>query len=80
MIISTDHPRWGTVRHVRTAGRGWWPAATPVRAPEFGEHRDDILADVLGLDSEQIAELAREEPLGRRNRAPPRRATVRGRG
>jgi len=57
MIISTPHPEFGEVRHVRTAGRGWWPAPDPVRAPGLGEHRDAILGGLLGLDDEQIAAL-----------------------
>ncbi|WCB95149.1 Acetyl-CoA:oxalate CoA-transferase [Baekduia alba] len=65
LIVDTPHDAFGTVRHVRTSGRGWWPAPEPRRAPELGEHRDEILGDLLGYDADAIAALAAAGAFGR---------------
>ena len=64
LIVETKHDHWGTVRHVRTAARGWWPRAAATRAPRLGEHRDEVLTDLIGYSPETIRELGRAGAFG----------------
>ncbi|MGC4109909.1 MAG: CoA transferase [Nocardioides sp.] len=64
LVVSTDHPEWDQVRHVRTSGRAWWPAPTPTRAPRLDEHRDQLLTGLLALEPEEIARLAEAGAFG----------------
>jgi crotonobetainyl-CoA:carnitine CoA-transferase CaiB-like acyl-CoA transferase len=64
LILTTPHERFGEVRHVRSAARGWWEPPAPRRAPELGEDRDELLRDVLGCDSPEIEALEREGAFG----------------
>ncbi len=57
MIVETEHPRFGTVRQLRSPVRVGTAGAEYVRAPRRGEHRDQVLRDVLGYDAARIAEL-----------------------
>lgn len=64
-IQATQHPAAGTVRHVASAIRfddGPPPPARP--APLLGEHRDELLAEWLGLDAAAIAALAGQGAFG----------------
>jgi crotonobetainyl-CoA:carnitine CoA-transferase CaiB-like acyl-CoA transferase len=63
LIVETEHPRWGPVRHVRTAGRGWWEPPEPRRAAGLGEDRDALLRE-LGCDAAEIAALERDGAFG----------------
>jgi crotonobetainyl-CoA:carnitine CoA-transferase CaiB-like acyl-CoA transferase len=58
MQVDLPHPSGGTVKLVRNPVN---MSATPPQAvshpPTLGEHTDDILRSVLGLDEARIAEL-----------------------
>jgi len=62
MLVSIDHPAVGEVTY---PGNPLKFSDTPVttfnRAPLLGEHSEAVLADVLGLSSEEIAALRNEE-------------------
>ncbi|RSN03599.1 CoA transferase [Nonomuraea sp. WAC 01424] len=64
LVVDTDHPNFGTVRHVRTAGRAWWENPAPDRAPGLGEHREQILREELGMSAAELADLARDGAFG----------------
>ncbi|SEE72320.1 CaiB/BaiF CoA transferase family protein [Jiangella alba] len=64
LVVATDHPGFGTVRHVRTAGRAWWAPPEPGRAPGLGEHRDQVLRDELGLSAAELADYAERGAFG----------------
>ncbi|MBO9523688.1 MAG: CoA transferase [Nocardioidaceae bacterium] len=64
LVIGTEHPKFGTVRHVRTGGRAWWPTPEPSRAPGLDEHRDQVLGEELGLSQREIADYAERGAFG----------------
>jgi crotonobetainyl-CoA:carnitine CoA-transferase CaiB-like acyl-CoA transferase len=64
LVVATDHPSYGTVRHVRTGGRAWWPPPAPGRAPSLGEHRDQILEEELGMSAAELADYAARGAFG----------------
>ena len=50
MIVETGHPRFGTVRQLRSPVRVGVDGPDYVQAPRRGEHQDEVLRDVLGYD------------------------------
>ena len=58
MIVETEHPRFGTVRQVRSAVRVGDAMPEYRRAPQRNEDVDYVLRHVLGYDSDRIAEFA----------------------
>jgi crotonobetainyl-CoA:carnitine CoA-transferase CaiB-like acyl-CoA transferase len=57
IVVETDHPHFGTVRHLATPLRlGDEPPLA--RAPFRGEHTEAVLAQVCGYTPEQLRELA----------------------
>jgi crotonobetainyl-CoA:carnitine CoA-transferase CaiB-like acyl-CoA transferase len=58
MVRQVAHPTIGTLPLVGSPLKlGGTPVAEPVAPPLLGEHRDQVLSDVLGLDSGAIAAL-----------------------
>ena len=58
MIVETEHPRFGTVRQVRSAVRVGDAMPDYRRAPQRNEDVDYVLRHVLGYDSDRVAEFA----------------------
>lgn len=57
-IVEIDHPRLGTIKIPGIVPRfSETPGAIRHRAPDLGEHNEDILCGELGLTREEIAEL-----------------------
>jgi formyl-CoA transferase len=67
LLSRIPHPTAGSVANIaaplRLAGT---PVVTPVAAPTLGQHRDEILARVLGFDDTRIAALAEAGAFGSR--------------
>lgn len=64
MVISTDHPRFGRLRHVNSPVR-----VGPVRddheaAPQRGQHTATVLRDLLGTDEAALARMRRAGAFG----------------
>jgi crotonobetainyl-CoA:carnitine CoA-transferase CaiB-like acyl-CoA transferase len=57
MIVDTEHPRFGTVRQLRSPVRVGAAEPHYRRAPLRGEHQDEVLRELLGYDEGRIAEL-----------------------
>ena len=58
-LVTLNHPRLGEVRMVGTPVRlSATPASMRAAAPELGQHTDEVLRDLLGLSSEEIAALS----------------------
>lgn len=64
IVVTTEHPVWGTVRHVASPVRVGKHSATPRRAPRRGEHCDDILKNLLGYTSEHRLNLEQNGAFG----------------
>jgi crotonobetainyl-CoA:carnitine CoA-transferase CaiB-like acyl-CoA transferase len=58
MIVETEHPRFGTVRQVRSAVRIGNSVPEYRRAPQLNEDYEYVLRDVLHYDTGRIAGLA----------------------
>jgi formyl-CoA transferase len=57
-IVNVPHPQFGEIPMQNVAPKlSMTPGAIVRPAPELGEHNDEILADILGLSADEIAEL-----------------------
>ncbi len=65
LLVETTHPTAGRIRQVRPAARF---SATPTglhrAAPRFGEHTDEVLGELLGLDGDALAALRHAGAVG----------------
>jgi benzylsuccinate CoA-transferase BbsF subunit len=60
-IVTVEHPEIGSERHVANPIRpSRTPLAQPRPAPLLGEHTEEILTAVLGLDRAEVARLAED--------------------
>jgi crotonobetainyl-CoA:carnitine CoA-transferase CaiB-like acyl-CoA transferase len=57
LIVSTEHPVFGTVRQVASPVRVGDARVPPRRAPERGQHTDEILRTLLGYSEDHIARI-----------------------
>lgn len=58
VLVESEHPVVGRVRQVRPPARfSKTPGGVRRHAPDFGEHTDEILRDVLGRSAEEIRRL-----------------------
>ncbi|MQA84333.1 MAG: CoA transferase [Streptosporangiales bacterium] len=64
LVVETEHPRYGTVRHPGTAVRAGPPAEAYRRAPRRGEDAGYVLHGLLGYDEARVTELASAGAFG----------------
>ncbi|MCD4524372.1 CaiB/BaiF CoA-transferase family protein [Nocardioides sp. cx-173] len=57
MLVTTEHPRYGTVTQLASPVRVGAEVPTYVRAPQRNEHAHQVLTEVAGYDEARIAEL-----------------------
>jgi crotonobetainyl-CoA:carnitine CoA-transferase CaiB-like acyl-CoA transferase len=63
-VVEIDHPQFGPTRMAGfPVGMSETPCSIRTPAPEFGQHTEEILLDVLGYDWDRIAELRRREVI-----------------
>ena len=65
MVVETTHPRFGTVRQVRSPVRVERGEPSYRRAPARNEDADDVLGHLLGYDDQRIGELSVGGAFGR---------------
>ena len=64
-IVEVDHPRAGKVRVVGPSVRlSKTPGSVRTAAPSLGEHTDEVLRELLGLDEKEIGALRAAGVLG----------------
>ena len=64
-LVEMDHPRAGKVRMVGVPIRlSETPGAVRTPSPMLGEHTEEILRDVLGLDAAKVAALRKAGAIG----------------
>lgn len=64
LVIDIDHPRFGSVGHVRSAVRAGPVAESQRRAPHRHEHADEVLTGLLGYSPERRAQLDESGAFG----------------
>ncbi|MEZ5658452.1 MAG: CoA transferase [Burkholderiaceae bacterium] len=67
LVTHIDHPTLGQIPNIASPIRYQrTPMVDPVPAPAIGEHTEEVLQDVLGLDQEAVRELAAAGAFGGR--------------
>jgi crotonobetainyl-CoA:carnitine CoA-transferase CaiB-like acyl-CoA transferase len=64
LIVTTEHPRYGTVTGVGSPVRVGPVPEVQKRAPQMGEHTGEVLRDLLGYDDDAVARLAEAGAFG----------------
>ena len=64
MVVDTEHPRFGTVRQLRSPVRVGARQPEYRRAPLRDEHQDQVLRELLGYDDTRIAQLRASGAFG----------------
>jgi crotonobetainyl-CoA:carnitine CoA-transferase CaiB-like acyl-CoA transferase len=64
LIVTTEHPRFGTVKQVSSPVRVGQPPREHRRAPKLGEDTDEILTAILDYDEAHLARLADQGAFG----------------
>ncbi len=63
LIVESEHPVAGPIRHTRAAARfSETPTSLRRQAPDLGEHTDEVLSG-LGLSAEQLRDLREREVI-----------------
>lgn len=63
-VVEYDHPAWGTTKVVGSPLiLSKTPADPKAPAPEFGEHTEQLLIDLLGYSWDDVAKLKEEEVI-----------------
>jgi crotonobetainyl-CoA:carnitine CoA-transferase CaiB-like acyl-CoA transferase len=64
-LVTVEHPRLGKVRVAGPAARlSRTPAEVRTASPLLGQHTEEVIREVLGLDAAQIARLRAEGAFG----------------
>ena len=64
LIVETEHPHYGTLQQLGSPVRVGSTVPEYRRAPQRGEHLDEVAADVLNLDADAVEELRRRGAFG----------------
>ena len=63
-IVDFEHPQFGTIQLLGMPfGLSETPGQVRTPAPEFGQHTEEVLADVLGYDWDEIGSLRQQEVI-----------------
>jgi crotonobetainyl-CoA:carnitine CoA-transferase CaiB-like acyl-CoA transferase len=64
LVVSTEHPRFGTVKQVSSPARVGEPPREHRRAPQLGEDTGDVLRTILGYDDAAVDRLTGDGAFG----------------